>query len=135
MYARLRYFFPPFYLAGVLLGVGVVADTDKENVAGILSHLLRIVTFLYLVDARFGIPILFQLDDECRLIDVLARYHHDVGESFPRGILTVNVIVIMCIPILMNLRFTIENSGKIKHFHPNSQNFFIVICHFCCICR
>ena len=133
----------------MLLGVGIVVDADKEDVAGVFGHLLRIAALLYLVDARFGILVLLQLNDEGGLADVLApilfasvplgralaRYQHNVGEALARGILTVNVIVIMCIPILMNLRFTIENSGKIKHFHPNSQNFFIVICHFCCICR
>ena len=83
----------------MLLGVGIVVDADKEDVAGVFGHLLRIAALLYLVDTRFGILVLLQLNDEGGLADVLARYQHNVGEALARGILTVNVIVIMCIVI------------------------------------
>ena len=68
-----------FYLTSMLLRLLVVVDAHEENVAGVVGNLRGIILALDLVDGSVGGMIEFQFNDECRLADVAAGNHHEVG--------------------------------------------------------
>ena len=70
----------------------VVVDAHKENVAGVVGYLCGIFLALDLVDGSVGGMIEFQFNDECRLADVAAGNHHEVGIALAGGIFPVNDI-------------------------------------------
>ena len=83
-----------FYLARMLLGLLVVVDAYKEDVACIFSQFGRIVLLLYLVDGCFYGMVELQLNDQCRLGNVATGNHHQVGIAFACGILAVDDVLI-----------------------------------------
>lgn len=72
----------------VLLVVLVVVDADEEDVACIVGHGLRIIAGLDLADGGLGIFVVFQFNHQCRQVDILAGYHHNIGKAFTGGQLT-----------------------------------------------
>ena len=80
----------------MLLRLFVVADAHEQNVARVFGCLCRIVLTLDLVDGGIGRVVEFQLYNESRLADVVARNHDKVGLALARGILAVDYILISC---------------------------------------
>ena len=78
----------------MLLALAVVAHTGEQHVARVLGHLLRVVAVAYLVEGSVGGVVVLQFDDDGGLRAVLSRYEHQVGESLPRGILAMDMIVV-----------------------------------------
>ena len=83
-----------FYLAGVLLGLLVVIDADKKQIACVFSYLRRILLSLDLVDGGVGGVVELQFYDERRLLDIAARNHHKVGIALARGIFAVDDVFV-----------------------------------------
>ena len=80
----------------MLLRLLVIVDAHEENVAGVVGYLRGIFLALDLVDGSVGRMIELQFNDECRLADVAARNHHEVGIALASGILPVNDILVPC---------------------------------------
>ena len=102
----------------MLLGLLVVVNAYKEDVACVVGNLGWVVFLLDLVDGSFFGMVEFQLatptssslgiagassallslvrqfDDECRLADVATGNHHKVGIAFACGILAVDDVLI-----------------------------------------
>ena len=74
----------------------VVVDAHEEYVAGIVGYLRGIFLALDLVDGGVGRMIELQFYYQCRLADVAARNHHEVGIALASGILPVNDIFVPC---------------------------------------
>ena len=75
----------------------VVVDAHEEYVASVVGYLRGIFLALDLVEGRVGRMIEFQLDNQCRLVDVATRNHHWVGIALARGgVFSVNDILVSC---------------------------------------
>ena len=80
----------------MLLRLLVVVDAHEQHVACIFCQLRGIFLALDLVEGRVGRMIEFQLDNQCRLVDVATRNHHWVGIALARGVFSVNDILVSC---------------------------------------
>ena len=97
----------PLNPASVLLGFSVVIDANEQDVACIFSNLRWILLALDLVDGSVGGVVELQLNDQCRLVDIAMRNHHEVGIALARGIFTMDDILVLC----PNIRHG-EHAGK-----------------------
>ena len=80
----------------MLLRLFVVVDAHEEDVAGVVGYLFGIILALNLVDGSVGGMIELQFYYQCRLADVAARNHHEVGIALASGLLPVNDIFVPC---------------------------------------
>ena len=83
-----------FYLAGVLLGLLVVIDANKEQIACVFCNFLRIFLPLYLVDGGVGGVVELQFYDERGLGDIAARNHHEVSIALSRSIFAMDDVLV-----------------------------------------
>ena len=78
----------------MLLGLLVVIDADKKQIACVFSYLRRILLSFYLVNSGVGGVVELQFYDERRLLDIAARNHHKVGIALTRGIFAMDDIFV-----------------------------------------
>ena len=84
-----------FYLTCMLLGLLVVVDTYKEDVARVFGQFGWIVFLLDLLDGGIGGLVELQLDDEGRLVHVATGNHYQIGITLTRSIFTMDDIFVL----------------------------------------
>ena len=78
----------------MLFAVSIVVNAHKQNVSCVLTYFLNVLAFLYLPDGFLCRLTLLQLNDECRLINMLAGKKNEVGITISRWQFAMNYVFV-----------------------------------------
>ena len=83
----------------MFLCVFVVVDTHEQEVVSIFQHFTLVFLATYLFYCCVGIFVIFQLNNHCWKINMLAGNEHKIGKSFARRQFAMNDVVILSIDV------------------------------------